>query len=258
MKSGRLEIGLFIAGVGVGLGWVVLEQAGLEMPTWLLFVLGALALMLIGGGLVIAFLRHGNTGGSPDDSDPCGDLLRELRPAANQLTWNLHHFPNWWVAVEDKDFKGNLPDGYGPITHGQAMETLLYMFAQFFSAAWTYQSYCKTHADHGKVKALVDTAYDALGTPGDPRDLATDARIGADSLHVIAEVSTTGGEGAEGRPVRRSAFGVKLEYHANAFTPLATFLRRAGPNTAARARLKAAEEATERVVKWLDENDYGP
>jgi hypothetical protein len=196
MKSRGLEVGLFIAGVGVGLALFVLEQAGLEMPTWLLVVLGAFALVMIGGGLVIAILRRGDTGVSQGDSDPCGDLLRRLRPAANQLAWNLHHFPNWWIAVEDKDFDGHLPDGYGPTTHAKAMETLLYMFAQFFSAAWTYQSFCMKHASHGKIKSLVDPVYDALGMPGDPRDRATDARIGLSSRHSRGEHD---GRGRSGR-----------------------------------------------------------
>lgn len=185
MKSRGLEIGLFIAGVGVGLVLFVLEQAGLEIPTWLLIVLGAVAVAMVVAGLVTAFLPRRDAGGLIEDSDPCGDLLRQLRPAANQLAWNLEHFPNWWIAVKDGNFNGHLPDGYGPITHSQAMETLLYMFAQFFSAAWTYQSYCMTHLDRGKVKTLVDEVYVALGVPGQPADLATDARIGSDLLHVL-------------------------------------------------------------------------
>ncbi|HET9197442.1 MAG TPA: hypothetical protein VFN92_04220 [Solirubrobacterales bacterium] len=185
------------------------------------------------------------------------DLLTLLRPAANQLAWNLKHFPNWWPAVEEENFGGKLPDGYGPVTHPKAMETLLFMFGQFFSAAWTYQRFCATHLHHAKVKTLVDEVYDVLGMPGDPVDLATDARIGSDQLHLIGERSTRGEGSAKDRPVQRSDFRPKMEYHAEAFEPLEAFLLEAGPDTAARARLKAAEQAVKRVEEWLKENRYG-
>ncbi|HXR60637.1 MAG TPA: hypothetical protein VN732_04860 [Solirubrobacterales bacterium] len=186
------------------------------------------------------------------------DLLILLRPSARQLAWNLKRFSNWWPAVEDDDFDGKLPDGYGPVTHAKAMETLQFMFGQFFSVAWTYQRFCRRHRDHGKVKALVDEVYDALGMPGDPSDLGTDARIGSDQLHVIGERSTRENGTADDRPVQRSAFRSKLEYHAEDFEPLKSFLLKAGPETAARARLKTAEEAVIRVEGWLDEKGYGP
>lgn len=95
----------------------------------------------------------------------CGDLLILLRRGAKQLAHILEHFPNWWPAIKDKNFKGKLPDGYGPTTHLEAMQTLQFMFGQFFSAAWTYQSFCLTHRDQGEVKAVVDEVYDALGKP---------------------------------------------------------------------------------------------
>src|SRR6187455_2580630 len=125
------------------------------------------------------------------------------------------------------------------------------MFGQFFSAAWAYQCFCREHPDRGEVKALVDEVYNALGKPGEPGD-PTDARIDSDQLHVIGEISTRGWETPEAQPIKRSDFKAKFEFHDEAFEPLQTFLCAAGPDTAARKRLRAAEKAVKRLEDWLD------
>jgi hypothetical protein len=124
-------------------------------------------------GQWLGFRDDGNEE-APKAPDSCRDLLILLRGHANQLAWNLEHFWNWWDAVHNPDFKGKLSDGYGPTTHADALETLLFMFGQFFSTAWTYQSFCLQHPDKAAVKALVDEVYWALGRAGDAQDL-TDA-----------------------------------------------------------------------------------
>jgi hypothetical protein len=193
--------------------------------------------------------------GAADTADPRGDhLLILLRQGANQLANDLEHFSNWWPAVEDEGFDGKLPDGY-PTTHQDAVETLLFMFGQFFSAAWTYQSFCLKHRARRDVKALVDEVYDALGKAGDPGD-ATDARIGSNQLHVIGRLSTERWGESEARPFERFDFEAELGNHSEAFDPLRTFLSVAGPDTAARSRLEAAEKAVRRVGDWLGEKGF--
>lgn len=251
------DYGLFFAGVGVGLATLVIEQAGLDLPTWLLVVLAVCALAMIVGGLLVPFWARKNAARTTDSSDPCQELLSHLARGARQLAHNLEHFPNWWYAIEDEGFKGKLPDGYGPTTHAKAMETLLFMFGQFFSAAWTYQCFCVGHQGRGEVKALVDDVYEALGNLGDPRD-TTDTRIDSDQLHVIGEIGTRGWDTSEARPIKRSDFKAKFEFHAEAFEPLQAFLCAAGPGTGARRRLEAAEQAVKRVEDWLERNGHRP
>lgn len=187
--------------------------------------------------------------------DPCRDLLILLRGHASQLAWNLEHFWNWSSAIKDPNFKGKLPDGYGPTTHADAMETLLFMFGQFFSTAWTYQTFCLQHPDRAAVKALVDEVYWALGKAGDPQDLA-DARIGSDQLHLIGERSTREWGTVNGRSAPRSAFRATLEYHADAFEPLKEVLYAAARDASAQRRLDEAGKAARRVEEWLKENGY--
>jgi hypothetical protein len=50
----RASIGFFVAGVGVAIATLVAEQAGFEMPTWLLIGLALCAFLLIVGGLFSA------------------------------------------------------------------------------------------------------------------------------------------------------------------------------------------------------------
>lgn len=193
----------------------------------------------------------------PEAPDPCRELLILLGRHANQLAWNLEHFWNWWAAIQNPNFKGKLPDGYGPTTHADAMETLLFMFGQFFSTSWTYQSFCLQHPDVAKVKVLVDEVYWALGKAGGVPDL-TDARIGSDQLHLIGELSTREWGTVNGRAVPRSEFRTKLENHANAFEPLKEVLHAADRDTAARRRLDGAARAAREVEEWLKANGYGP
>jgi hypothetical protein len=229
------------------------------------WVLGVICFFVAGGLSLVLWTPFGrwlgyHDGGAkevPEAPDPCRELLILLRGHANQLAWSLEHFWNWWDAVHDPDFKGKLPDGYGPTTHADAMETLLFMFGQFFSTAWTYQSFCLQHPDRAAVKALVDEVYWALGKAGDPQDL-TDARIGSDQLHLIGERSTREWGTVNGRSVPRSDFKTKLEYHAAAFEPLKEVLYAADRGTSARRRLDEAADAARAVEQWLTDNGYGP
>jgi hypothetical protein len=238
--------------LGTGLGFVL---SGPLAGVICLFVAGVVSLVL--WTPVGRWLGFHSDDATSSYLDPCEGQLRRLRPAAHQLAHILEKFSNWWPAVEDESFKGKLPDDY-ETTHREAMETLLFMFGQFFSAAWTYQSFCLTHRNRGEVKELVDGVYDALGRRGDPGDLATDARVGSDQLHVVGERSTRGWGTTESRPMARSEFRVELDHHAEDFEPLRTFLRAAGPDTAACVRLEAAKDAVKHVEAWLEARGYAP
>jgi len=252
--SGVLAAGALAKGVDFST-----DGQGHEVVTYLAWY-GAGAVFVIATVVlsIVIYKRHdAGRSSAAATPDPCRELLILLRGHANQLAWNLEHFWNWWAAIKDPDFKGNLPDGYGPTTHADAMETLLFMFGQFFSTAWTYQSFCLQHPDRAAIKALVDEVYWALGRAGDPQD-PTDARIGSDQLHFIGERSTSEWGTVNGRSVPRSEFRTKLEYHAAAFQPLKGVLGAADRDTSARGRLDEAARAARAVEEWLEGNDYGP
>ena len=228
------------------------------MSHWLLVPLGVLAAILFFGGIALIILEQ--KGGEAETPPcPCDERLRDLARGAHQLAYNLAHFDNWWPAVHDDAFDGKLPDGFGPVTHADAKETILYMFGQFLSAAWTYQSFCKTHPHRGEVKEWVDRVYDALGVAGANPDDPADARVPSTRLHEIGKICTNGWGTANGRPVDEgSEFRGKLEYHPEAFKLLWGLLRTAEPGTAAHARVKAVEAAARNVEKKLAEKDYVP
>ena len=184
------------------------------------------------------------------------DLLILLRRHAGQLADILEHFWNWWPAIENENFTGKLPDGYGPTTHQKANEKLLFKFGQFFSAAWSYQSFWADHRHAVKVKALVDEIYLVLGKAGDPAD-PTDARIDSDELHSVGRLSTERWGESEARPYEEVDFKVELNKHAGEFEALKAFLGEAAPNTSARRRLDEAAEAARAVEAWLKKNRYG-
>jgi|GEM_PF-1740681 len=210
-----------------------------------------------GAGAVSQPVADQPSGGRPN---PCGDPVERLRAlwkGAHQLGWNLKHFWNWWSAVDDEDFNGKLPDEHGPVTHDEAMETLCFMFGQFFSAAWTYQSFCRKHPRWSEVKKLVDEVYNALGMPQDTGGRPDD-RIGATPLHIIGRLSTNRWGEPDSEPLDEVGFRAVLKQDADDFEPLRVFLRQAGPDTAARDRLEAARQELERVEEWLEENGYGP
>jgi len=192
--------------------------------------------------------------------DPCGDpevRLRLLAKGARQLAHNLAHFSNWWPAVKDKSFDGKLPDGR-LTTHEWAMDTLLFMFAQFFSAAWTYQDNCHRHAERDEVKIWVDEVYKALGE--DPGG-ASDASLMSTQLHTIAVRSTNRWGEADARPFQLADFKDEMDDNSRFsrdFKPLRTFLRAAKPETEARIRLEATLEAVRRVEEMLGERGYRP
>jgi hypothetical protein len=198
----------------------------------------------------------------PAPSGPCGDSderLRTLWKGAHQLAWNLKHFrKNWWAAVDDENFDGKLPDDeHGPVTHEKAMETLCFMFGQFFSAAWTYQSFCRKHSRWSEVKQLVDEVYKALGMPRDTGGLPDD-RIGSTELHIIGRLSTDRWGEPDSEPFDEVDFRAVLKREAEDFEPLRVYLSQAGPDTPARDRLEVARQRLESVEDWLKQNGYGP
>lgn len=227
------------------IGFVLAKLADLPAAIVFLIVLLALIAGLALAHLGLSFYERLKAQRSvlPDpESGPCGDparRLRELRKGAHQLAWNLQHFPNWWSAVKDENFSGKLPDDYGPVTHEKAMEILSFMFGQFFSAAWSYQTFCPSDPHRAEVKALVDEVYNALGMPRDTGGLPDD-RIGSTQLHVIGRLSTARWGEPDSRPFDEVGFRAVLKQEADDFEPLQAFLRKAGPDTAARARLEAA------------------
>jgi len=220
----------------------------------------------LGGGLLLLVItafehfthRHeAENSLEADARDGCRELLIVERRGANQLVDALEHFSNWWPAIEDENFTGKLPDGYGPTTHQKAVEKLLFKFGQFFSAAWSYQSFCPNHRDAGEVKALVDEVYLTLGKPGQPGDL-TDARVDSDELHVIGRLCTEGWGDPEARPFEEIDFKAVLKQHPEEFESLRTFLLKADTGTSARTRLQETEKAAKHVHDRLKEKGYGP
>jgi hypothetical protein len=237
--------GLLIAGgtllIGAALGWI-------QPPPLCIVAVG-----IIGLGMFLAGLRKLET------PDPCGDpkvRLSQLIASATELANTLAHFDNWWAAVlADEDFNDMLPDGR-LTTHDWAMDTLLHMFAQFFSAAWTYQANCHKHRDRAEVIEWVDEVYEALtDDPGGP----TDPTLMSPYLHTIAVRCTERWGDAEARPFQLAEFKDKMDDNprfARDFKPLSKFLLEARPRTKTRARLKETEQAVERVKERLEKKGY--
>jgi hypothetical protein len=126
--SGVLATGALAKGVAFST-----DGRGHESVTYLAWY-GAGAVFVIATVVlsIVIYKRHDAArSSSTATSDPCRELLILLRGHANQLAWNLEHFWNCWDAVRDQNFKGKLSDGYGPTTHADSVETLLFMFGQF-------------------------------------------------------------------------------------------------------------------------------
>lgn len=246
MKQKGSEFGLSLAGFGLGLGTLVLDQAGVELPTWLLIALGACAAAMILGGLLVPLAsRHRVAEESPKAPDDCQELLIWLRRYANRLAQNLENFPGyWWTAVGDKEFDGEVP-GYGETTHQGAVDLLLCKFAQFFAAARIYQDFCPDHNEQGAVEPYVRGVYDAL-------------EIGSNKLHHIGKLSADGWGGPGARPLEEDDLGPVLEAHPEAFEPIKTLMLEARPDSPARKRIEAAGMAARRAEIWLRANDHGP
>jgi hypothetical protein len=223
---------------GTALGWA-------QPPAWVIVLVGAIGLLLI-----LAGLRTLET------PDPCGDpkvRLSRLAQGAKALAHNLAHFDNWWPAVEDEGFNDRLPDGR-PTTHAEAMQTLLYGFAQFFSAAYTYQEQCRRHRPLESVR----DAYKALGDdPAGP----TDYSLMSSQLHVVGVRSTSGWGTVDARPIQLADFKVDIENDprfVEDFKALRRLLLAAAPGTEARARLEAVEESARGVEMALIQKGYRP
>ena len=206
----------------------------------------ALVIGLVGVAGALLLFRGLRTLETPD---PCGDpkvRLSLLAQGAHQLAHNLEHFDNWWEAVRSEDFDGKLPDGR-PTTHPFAMQTLLYGFAQFFSAAYTYQEHCRGRPPLDSVKQV----YKALGdNPGGD----TDYSLMSNELHAVGRLSTTGWGTAEARPIQFADFKIDIENDprfVEDFKALRRLLRMAAPGTEARARLEAVEMSARGVEEDL-------
>lgn len=235
------------------------DGQGHEIVTYLAWY-GAGAVFVIATVVlsIVIYKRHdAGRSSATETPDPCRELLIRERRGATQLAHILEHFSNWWPAIENENFKGKLPDGYGPTTHQKAIEKFLFKFGQFFSAAWSYQSFCPNHPDAAEVKALVDEVYLVLGKAGDPDD-PTDARIDSDELHGIGRLSTERWGEPEARPFEEVDFKAVLKQHAGEFEALKAFLGEAGPDTSARRRLDEAAKAARAIEKWLTDHGYGP
>jgi hypothetical protein len=253
------ELGLFVAGVGLALAIFIAEQLGIELPTCVLIALGVVALAMIVGGLAVPFMRHRRAEEPPQAPGPYGDpeqQLDSLLAATNQLANILENFVNWWPAIEAPEYRDRLPDDTSTITHGEAMQTLLYAFAQFFSAARTYEDHNRGDWHRNKdLKESVREVYKALGRrPIGPID---DESIMSGQLHRIGELSTERWRSAQARPFGPADFELKAEKDPQltaALEPLRRFLLAAKPNTEAHGRVEDAEKAVKRVKDWLDKH----
>jgi hypothetical protein len=252
--------GLAVAGLGLGLATLVIDQAGVELPTCLLIVLGAIAAVMIVGGLVIPHSSSGESASS--QSNPCGDpkaRRKLMAQGAEQLAHNLAEFEVWWPAVDDDKFDGRLVSKDGKaghhITHERAMQTLLHKFAQFFSAQYTYQRQCLDHRPLKSVKKVYEAFTDAPGGPND-----SDNALMSNQLHAVGKLSTSGWGTVDARPLELDEFQSALEndsQFAEAFQPLEEFLRKAAPGTESLIRLDAVAESVKRVEERLTKSALG-
>jgi hypothetical protein len=250
-----------LAAVALGKGVdVSTDGHGHELVTYFAWY-GAAAVFVIAAVVlsIVIYKRH-DAGGSPGAPDRCGDpkeRLSELRLSAKWLAHDLKNFQNWWPAVEDEGFDDRI--GGRPTTHKEAMQTLLYRFARFFSVAWAYERDCPNHPDWNEViKEWVIGVYDALGEdPSPPPDYS----LMAPQLQVIGERSTTEWGTAKARPIDFADFKVEIEgnpHFVEAFMQLKRLLLAADLDTKARARLEAVAKSAKHVEERLDKKGYRP
>lgn len=247
-----------VAAVTAIVGFVLATLANLPAAVVFLIVLAALIAGFLLAHVALSFydrLRSRDSAKADGPrSDLCGDpkaRLRELAKSAKRLEHHLTHFDNWWPAVDDKEFDGWVDGRH--TTHAAAMQTLLFGFARFFSAAWTYEEQCEPHGDWNEVMGCVREVYGAL--TGDP-DPTNDYPLMSEPLHELGERSTPGFGTAEARPINRVEFRSQMAddpRFAEYFEPLRRLLQRARPESPARARLRAVERSVKRVVEGLDE-----
>lgn len=248
-------MGLFVAAAGLTLAIFIAEQLGVDLPTCVLTALGALAVAMIVGGLLIHFAGRRDTEESPKTPDLCKERLSRLAQSANRLGNELPNFGIWWPAIADPAFDGVL-DGNFRTTHAEAMEALLYAFAQFFSAAWVYQDKCRIHEDRAEVTEWIESVYAALGKdPGPDPDVALNSK----KLLLIGQRSTARPGKADAQPLPQSAFEDAMHKDvdlAAALRPLEEFLFAAAPNSPALARVEAADRAVADLKERLGEKEH--
>jgi hypothetical protein len=262
-KWKRLGIGLLgwlvgpqtvVAGVTAVVGFVWAKLADLSGPIVYLIALGALIAGLVLAHLALSFydrLRSRSSDGGSAQPDSCGDpevRRNRIRDHAKHLGWELEHFDCWWPAIEDRGFNGKLPGGAMRTTHVEAMQMLLFVFAKFFSAVWTYELQCPRQARPRKrLMKRVREVYDALGLDGGGE---TDETVDSTKLHDLGERSTKDWGKPEARPFTKAEFEAAVKVDpvlAKSLVPIRRLLFAAGPNTEARSRLRKTEEAAKRV-----------
>lgn len=238
-----------------GLVWALI--AGLPTVVVALIALGALTVGVALAHLALSLIERLQHRHDAEAPNPCGNpkfRRRLIAKNAEPLASNLENFKYWWRAVEDQDFDGRLPTEDGGeglrTTHAEAMQILLHRFAQFFSAAYTYEKQCPDHRPLKPMQKLYRVLGDDQGGP-------TDYGVTPVQLQVLAIRSTPGWGTAEARPIEFADFQVPIEndpLFIKEFRALREFLCEAGPDTEARARLEATAKAVRRVEERLTKN----
>jgi len=228
-----------------GLIWALL--AGLPPVVVGLIALGALTLGLAIAHLALSFAERLRGQRKRDQPDLCDKRLSELRQSARQFAHHLENIRHSWPAIKDPEAE----------KHEDARHTILHSFGQFFSVAWTYQSFCRGHRHRDEVIEWVDGVYDALG---ELLPEHKDLRLDAEKLHKIGERSTLGWAQTQARPLTLAEFEDELEVDDSPLVrrlkPLEKFLIVAGPETEGRACLLAAAVKVRHVEKKLKKLGY--
>jgi len=248
--SGALAAGALAKGVDFST-----DGHGHEFVTYLAWYGAGAVFVIATTVLSIAIYKRHETEGSLQTANPCGDLQERrdrIRDHAQHLKWELEHFDIWWEAIGNTNFDGKLGEGPMRTTHTEAMQMLLFVFAKFFSAVWTYEVQCPRQArPRRKLMRRVRKVYDALGLDGGGD---TDEVVNSDQLHELGERSTKNWGKAEAKPFSKVELEVAMTNDpdlSESLAPVRRLLLAAGPDTEARSRLRRTEKAAKRVTKRL-------
>jgi hypothetical protein len=245
LSKGEVLFGLGVTLFASGAANLVAElHADSQSEQWIIgsAAVAALGLLLLAITVIEHFLhRNDPDGGSPPDI--CEERLKRVAANANHLAQHLANFDSWWWAFEHDE----LPEGE-PMPRAQAMDTLLFRFTRFFSAAWIYEDQCRMHRPHDEVVDWLIEVYTALGKP---KAGPSDERVMSQDLHAIGEAGTNDWGTAQVRA--KSHPEVREGLDDDVFDPLRRFLNAAAPNTEARTRLEAVAKAAKHVTERLKE-----